>query len=100
MSVTENGGHAPEGGPHIGRAMRRKEDPRLITGRATYTDDISAVGALWMAFVRSPEAHAKITSIDTSAAAARDDVLAVYTGDDLGDLQGPLPMAWVPPGVD
>ena len=53
-----------------------------------------------MAFVRSPEAHATITSIDAQEAMARDDVIAVFTGDDLGDLQAPLPMAWVPPGVE
>ena len=86
-------------GRHVGRALKRKEDPRLITGRATYVDDINPVGTLWMAFVRSPEAHATITSIDTSAAEARDDVVAVFTGDDL-DLAAPLPMAWAPPGID
>ena len=50
--------------------------------------------------MRSPEAHAKIASIDTSAAAQRPGVHAVYTGKDLTDLAGPLPMAWVPPGVE
>jgi carbon-monoxide dehydrogenase large subunit len=79
--------------------MRRKEDPRLITGRATYVDDINMVGTLWMSIVRSTEAHARIAAIDTSAAQARDDVVAVYTAADL-DLAAPLPCAWVPPGVD
>ena len=55
---------------------------------------------LWAAFVRSPEAHAKIISIDTSAAAARPGIHAVFTGEDMSDLGGPLPMAWVPPGVE
>ena len=55
---------------------------------------------LWAAFVRSPEAHAKIVSIDTSAAAARPGIHAVYTGEDMADIGGPLPMAWAPPGVD
>ena len=50
--------------------------------------------------MRSPEAHAKIVSIDTSAALERPDVTAVFTGQDLTDLAGPLPMAWVPPGVE
>jgi aerobic carbon-monoxide dehydrogenase large subunit len=85
--------------PFVGRAMKRKEDPRLITGRATYVDDINPVGTLWMAFVRSTEAHAEVRSIDASAALARDDVIAVFTGADL-DLQAPLPMAWAPPGVE
>ena len=49
--------------------------------------------------MRSPEAHAKIVSIDTSAAKARDGVVAVYTNEDL-DMEAGLPMAWVPPGVD
>src|SRR5436305_3550643 len=85
---------------HVGQAIRRKEDPRLITGRARYVDDISLPGTLWMAFVRSPEAHAKIVSIDTSAAAEQPGVHAIYTGEDLSDLAGPLPLAWVPPGIE
>ena len=95
MSVTDE---APAG--HVGRALRRKEDPRLITGQGRYVDDISLPGMLWASFVRSPEAHAKIVSIDTSAAAARDGITAVFTGEDMSDLGGPLPMAWVPPGVE
>jgi carbon-monoxide dehydrogenase large subunit len=87
-------------GKHVGRAMRRKEDPRLITGQARYVDDISLPGTLWAAIVRSPEAHAKITSIDSTNAIARPGVHAVFTGNDLTDLAGPLPCAWVPPGVE
>ncbi len=86
--------------PHVGRSLRRKEDPRLITGRARYIDDISLPGTLWAAIVRSPEAHAKIVSIDGSAALARDGIHAVYTGEDMSDLGGPLPLAWAPPGVE
>ena len=56
--------------PWVGRAIKRKEDPRLIMGRARYIDDLNVTGQLWAAFVRSPEAHAKIVSIDTSAAKA------------------------------
>jgi aerobic carbon-monoxide dehydrogenase large subunit len=101
MSVTDQPATGDGGGPqlHVGRALRRKEDPRLITGRATYVDDMTLVGQLWAAFVRSPEAHARIVSIDASAAEAREDVFAVFTGDDL-ELASALPMAWVPPGVD
>ena len=84
-----------------GQAIRRKEDPRLIMGRARYIDDINVTGQLWAAFVRSPEAHAKIVSIDTSAAEAHDEVLLVLTAADLeGHVHAPLPMAWVPPGVE
>ena len=99
MSATATNG-APAHDLHVGRALRRKEDPRLITGRARYIDDISLSGTVWAALVRSPEAHAKIVSIDTSAALERPDVTAVFTGQDLTDLAGPLPMAWVPPGVE
>ena len=94
MSATATNGN------HVGRALRRKEDPRLITGQARYVDDISLPGTLWAAIVRSPEAHAKITSIDTSGALERDGITAVFTGNDLADLAGPLPCAWVPPGVE
>jgi carbon-monoxide dehydrogenase large subunit len=106
MSIDEGSGNgaAAAGGTatatHVGRSLRRKEDPRLITGRARYVDDISLPGTLWMAFVRSPEAHAKIVSIDASAALARPGVHAVYTGTDLSDLTGPLPLAWVPPDIE
>ncbi len=85
---------------HVGQALRRKEDPRLITGRGRYVDDITLPGTRWMALVRSPEAHARIVSIDASAARARPGVTAVFTGEDMTDLGGPLPMAWVPPGVE
>jgi carbon-monoxide dehydrogenase large subunit len=84
---------------YVGQAIRRLEDPPLITGQGRYVDDINLVGQLYAAFVRSPEAHATITSVDTSAAAARDDVVAVFAGADL-DVLAPLPMAWVPPGVE
>ncbi|CAA9476084.1 MAG: Aerobic carbon monoxide dehydrogenase (quinone), large chain [uncultured Solirubrobacteraceae bacterium] len=85
---------------HVGRSLRRKEDPRLITGQATYVDDIAITGMLHAAFVRSPEAHARIVSIDASAALERDDVVAVFTGKDMSDLGAPLPMAWAPDGVE
>jgi carbon-monoxide dehydrogenase large subunit len=82
----------------VGRALRRKEDPRMITGRGRYVDDISLPGMLHMAVVRSPEAHARIVSIDASGAKELPGV-HVFTGEDL-DLAAPLPMAWVPPGVE
>jgi len=83
---------------HVGRSLRRKEDPRLIRGRAQYIDDISLHGMLHAAIVRSPEAHARIVSIDASAALSHPGVRAVYTGEDMADLLAPLPMAWAPPG--
>ncbi|MEA2139367.1 MAG: aerobic carbon-monoxide dehydrogenase large subunit, partial [Solirubrobacteraceae bacterium] len=85
---------------HVGQSLRRKEDPRLVTGRAKYVDDIVVHGMLHMAVVRSPEAHARIVSIDASGALALPGIKAVYTGEDLSDLLAPLPMAWAPPGVE
>ena len=90
---------APAADRWVGQAIKRKEDPRLIMGRARYIDDINVTGQLWASFVRSPEAHAKIVSIDTSAAKAYPGVKAVFTGNDV-DLESPLPLAWVPPGVE
>ncbi|MFL5705484.1 MAG: hypothetical protein ACJ8AG_22010, partial [Ktedonobacteraceae bacterium] len=52
----------------VGSPIKRREDPRLITGQATYVDDIKIPGMLHMAVLRSPYGHARITSIDTSAA--------------------------------
>src|SRR6202042_9306 len=95
MSVADPA--APSG--NVGRAMRRKEDPALITGKGRYVDDIALPAMLWASFVRSPEAHAKIVSIDTSAATQRPGIQAVFTGEDMADIAGPLPMAWAPPGV-
>jgi aerobic carbon-monoxide dehydrogenase large subunit len=86
-------------GAHVGTRMRRKEDPPLLQGRGNFVDDITLPGVLHAAFVRSPEAHARIASIDASAALARDGVRAVYTGNDV-DLESGLPLAWVPPGVE
>src|SRR5215216_6078661 len=83
----------------VGQALRRKEDPRMITGRGRYVDDMVVPGMLYMAVVRSPEAHAKITSIDASAAKELPGIHGVFTGADL-DIAAPLPMAWVPPGVE
>jgi carbon-monoxide dehydrogenase large subunit len=88
------------GNGYVGQAIRRKEDPKLITGKGEYVDDIVVAGALWAAIVRSPEAHARILSIDTEAAKARGGIRAVLTGEDLSDLGAPLPMAWAPPGVE
>jgi len=84
----------------VGQSLRRKEDPPLITGRGQYVDDIVLPGTLHAAIVRSPEAHAKIVSIDASEALTRPGIRAIYTGEDMSDLLAPLPMAWAPPGVE
>ncbi|MEA2466951.1 MAG: aerobic carbon-monoxide dehydrogenase large subunit, partial [Thermoleophilaceae bacterium] len=88
------------GNGYVGQAIRRKEDPPLITGRGRYVDDIQLPGMLYAAIVRSHEAHARIVSIDKSAAQARKGIKLVLTGEDMSDLAAPLPMAWVPPGVE
>src|SRR3954469_24082158 len=95
LEDTRSGGNG-----YVGQALRRKEDPPLITGKGRYVDDIQLPGMLYAAIVRSTEAHAKITSIDTSALEGRKDIKLVLTGEDLSDLAAPLPMAWVPPGVE
>ena len=78
--------------------IRRREDPRLITGTASYTDDIQLHGMAHAAILRSPHAHARIKSIDTSAAAEADGVVAVFTGADIDFA--PIPCAWHVPDSD
>lgn len=80
--------------PEIGRARRRKEDQRLITGRTRYTDNMVLPGMLHLAVVRSPFAHATITSINVEAAKSSPGVVSVITGKDIADEQGSLPCAW------
>ncbi len=80
--------------PELGRARRRKEDARLVTGRTTWTDNITLPGMLHLAFVRSPHAHARITSVDVSAALKLPGVVAAFSGADLAGEQGSLPCAW------
>ncbi|MDT7634132.1 MAG: aerobic carbon-monoxide dehydrogenase large subunit, partial [Pseudonocardiales bacterium] len=77
----------------VGRARTRKEDARLITGRSRYTDSITPHGTLHMHVVRSPLAHATITSVDTSSALRSPGVLGVYTAADLGVEAVGLPCA-------
>lgn len=84
--------------PAFGAALKRKEDPRFITGAGNYLDDIKLPGMTHAVVVRSPYAHARITRIDTAAAAAMPGVVAVYTGADM-EAVNPLPLAWAPGGV-
>ncbi len=67
----------------MGAEVKRKEDPRLVTGSSTYVTDVTIPGMHYAAFVRSPHAHARIRAIDVSAALRRPDVRAVVTGADL-----------------
>ena len=75
----------------IGAAVKRREDFRFLTGQGRYTDDINRPGQTYAYILRSDQAHAKI-SVDTSAAAAADGVVAVFTGDDME--VGSLPCGW------
>src|SRR5438477_1122809 len=84
----------------FGASVRRREDPRLITGRATYVDDIQLPGTVHVAFVRSPHAHARITGVRTDAARKSAGVVAVVTGKDLAGKVGNVPCAWLIPGAD
>jgi carbon-monoxide dehydrogenase large subunit len=71
----------------------------MITGKGNYVDDMVVSGMLHMAVVRSPEAHARIVSIDASGARELPGIHGVFTGEDL-ELASGIPMAWVPPGVE
>ncbi len=77
---------------YVGQRVRRTEDPRLITGTATYVDDITRPGMLYAAVLRSPHSAAKITSISIEKAASLPGVSAVYTGEDIKEV-GPVPCA-------
>jgi aerobic carbon-monoxide dehydrogenase large subunit len=80
----------------IGAAVRRKEDPRFLTGRGSYTDDINRPGQLYAYILRSPHAHAELGAIDTTNAKRAPGVVAVFTGADLAaDNIGGLPCGWL-----
>lgn len=87
-------------GKYIGKRMTRFEDPRFIQGKGRYVANLELPNMTYAAIKRSPYAHAKILSIDTSAAAAMDGVIAVYVGQDLIDAGiGQLPCGWLVPGT-
>src|SRR5882672_1894682 len=81
-----------------GQRIRRKEDPRLITGTATYVDDIKMPGMHHACIVRSPHAAAKIRSLNTKPALDRPGVVAVFTGADITGV-GPVPCGASLPGL-
>ncbi len=84
----------------FGASIKRREDPRLITGKGNYTDDIRLPGMTHAAFVRSPYAHARIRSIDFAEAAKQPGVIAVYIGKDLADGGvNPIPVGWLLDGL-
>ena len=77
----------------FGKSIKRREDPRFITGRGSYVDDLKIPGMTYAAFVRSPHAHARIRRIDTAAAKAHPGVVAVFTGSDMKGVNS-LPCGW------
>lgn len=92
MTATESTEESTEERPIGFGRLLRKEDPRLIRGMGNFVDDVELPGMLHMAILRSPMAHARIVSIDKSAAEAHPKVVAVITGADLAE-QG---LAWMP----
>ncbi|MDE2394407.1 MAG: xanthine dehydrogenase family protein molybdopterin-binding subunit [Burkholderiales bacterium] len=83
----------------IGQSVLRREDARFLTGRGQYTDDITLQGQTYAAFLRSPHAHAKITSISTAEAAKAPGVLAILTGEHFKAVGG-LPCGWLINNID
>jgi aerobic carbon-monoxide dehydrogenase large subunit len=85
----------------FGSGIKRREDPRLITGQAKYTDDFVLPGMAHLAVVRSPYAHARIKKIDTAKAKGLPGVLGVFTGQQMKDAGfGGIPCAWVVPNSE
>jgi carbon-monoxide dehydrogenase large subunit len=80
----------------LGASIKRREDPRFITGKGNYTDDLKLPGLTHAVFVRSPHANAKIRRIDTSKAAKAPGVVAIFTGKDMTGVNS-LPCGWLLP---
>ena len=80
----------------VGQPIRRLEDLRLLTGKGRYQDDQTLHRQTWCVFVRSPHAHARIRSIDTSAASRAPGVVAVFTGTDYANDGIAMPKAAMP----
>jgi carbon-monoxide dehydrogenase large subunit len=86
---------------YIGAPIKRREDFRLLTGKATFTDDIKLPQMLHAAILRSPHAHARIASIDATAAQAIPGVVAIFTFQDLAPFAKPIPIRLYPlPGLE
>jgi carbon-monoxide dehydrogenase large subunit len=80
----------------LGASIKRREDPRFITGKGNYTDDLKLAGMTHAVFVRSPHANAKIRKIDTARAAKAPGVVAIFTGKDMAGVNS-LPCGWLLP---
>jgi carbon-monoxide dehydrogenase large subunit len=84
----------------FGARIKRREDPRLITGTATYTDDLQLPGMVYAEIIRSPHAHARITKVDVEPARRHPGVVAAFTGRDLAGKINPIPTAWLIPNSE
>ena len=84
----------------VGQRVKRREDPRLIQGLGTYVDDLKIVGMLHAAFTRCDVAHGRIRSIDVSAAEGMPGVEAVFTGAQIAEFVGPMPIGTPFPSPD
>ena len=84
----------------FGSGIKRREDPRLLTGTARYTADMTLPGQLYASILRSPHGHARITKIATAAAQAAPGVAAVFTGADTEGVLQSIPCAWLVPNSD
>ncbi len=81
----------------FGSSIKRREDPRLISGKVRFVDDIKLPGMTYAVFVRSPHAHARIKRVNTAKAKSAPGVVAVFTGQDV--RTNPLPCGWLLPGI-
>ena len=81
----------------FGASIKRREDPRLITGKGNYVDDVKLPGMTYASFVRSPHAHARIKRINVAKAKSAPGVIAVYTAEEV--KTGPIPVGWLLPGI-
>ena len=83
----------------FGSGIRRREDPRLLTGTARYTADLTLPGQAYAAILRSPHGHARIRAIDGAGAKAAPGVVALFTGADIDGVLQPIPCAWLLPNA-
>jgi len=84
----------------FGQRIKRNEDPRLLTGQALFVDDVDLPDMLYMAYLRSPYAHARIIRMDISKAMERDGVVAIYTAENIGDYWQRGPLLVSPPPIE
>jgi len=85
---------------HIGDSPERREDLELVTGHGEFVDDLKRQGMVFASFVRSEYAHARVLDVDAEAALARDEVLDVYTSDDLAHLPADIPQIYRVPTLE